>query len=82
MKLLILPGDGIGPEITAATLAVLRAAGERFQLDLALTEEDVGHASLQRHGTTVRDELLDAARAADGLVLGPTSTYEFDPARG
>jgi 3-isopropylmalate dehydrogenase len=83
MKLLVLPGDGIGPEITAATMHVLQAASHRFNLGLDLTQEDVGHASLQRHGTTLRPELLAAARAADGLILGPTATYDFkDPARG
>ena len=59
MHLVVLPGDGIGPEITAATSGVLRVASERFQLDLTLEEHAVGHASLQRFGTTVRPELLD-----------------------
>jgi 3-isopropylmalate dehydrogenase len=83
MRLLVLPGDGIGPEITAATLAVLRAASDRFQLGLEIVEDVVGHASLERHGTTVRPELLDVAKHADGLVLGPTATFDFkDPTRG
>jgi 3-isopropylmalate dehydrogenase len=83
MQLLVLPGDGIGPEITAATLFVLRAASERFRLNLNLIEEPVGHESLRRFGTTVRPELLAAARAADGLILGPTATFDFkDEARG
>jgi len=83
MRLLVLPGDGIGPEITAATLDVLRAADARFGLGLAVTEDVVGHASIERHGTTVRDVLLDTARQADGLVLGPTATAEYkDPTRG
>jgi 3-isopropylmalate dehydrogenase len=83
MRLLVLPGDGIGPEITKATLAVLRAADQRFQLRLDIVEDIVGHASLERYGTTVRGGLLDAAHAADGLVLGPTATYDFkDEAKG
>ena len=77
MQLLVLPGDGIGPEITAATMTVLRAASERFQLGLGLAEQAVGHESLRRHGTTVRPELLATARKADGLVLGPTAAFEF-----
>jgi 3-isopropylmalate dehydrogenase len=83
MQLLVLAGDGIGPEITAATLTVLRAAAARFHLDLALEEDVVGHASLPLYGTTVRPELLDRARAADGLILGPTATFDFkDPTKG
>jgi 3-isopropylmalate dehydrogenase len=83
MRLLVLPGDGIGPEITAATLEVLRAASDRFRLGLDVTEEAVGHESLRRFGTTVRPELLAAAKGADGLVLGPAATFDFkDEARG
>jgi 3-isopropylmalate dehydrogenase len=83
MHIVVLPGDGIGPEITAATTGVLRVASERFQLDLRLEEHAVGHASLQQFGTTVRPGLLDMVRAADGLILGPTATFDFkDEARG
>lgn len=77
MKLLVLPGDGIGPEITAATVAVLRAVSDRFRLDIEMTDDIVGHESLRRHGTTVRPETLEAARKADGFVLGPTAAFEF-----
>ncbi|MGY3124504.1 3-isopropylmalate dehydrogenase [Bradyrhizobium sp. S3.14.4] len=83
MQIVVLPGDGIGPEITTATSGVLRAASERFQLDLRLEEHAVGHASLKLSGTTVRPELLDIVRAADGLILGPTATFDFkDEAHG
>jgi 3-isopropylmalate dehydrogenase len=83
MRLLVLPGDGIGPEITKATVGILHAASQRFGLALELQEEAVGHESLARHGTTVRPELLETARAADGLMLGPTATFDFkNPAKG
>jgi len=83
MRILVLPGDGIGPEITAATLLVLRAAAKRFGLTLEFVEDVVGHESLKRHNTTVRADLLDKARATDGLMLGPTATFEFrDPEKG
>jgi len=83
MRLLVLAGDGIGPEITAATVSVLRAASDRFALGLEFAEDVVGHESLRRFGTTVRPEVLEAARSADGLILGPTATFDFkDEARG
>ena len=83
MRLLVLPGDGIGPEITAAALSVLKTVSGRFRFDLDIIEDVVGHESLRRHGTTVRPELLEAARRADGLMLGPTATFDFkDPSRG
>ncbi len=83
MHIVVLPGDGIGPEITTATTGVLRVASERFQLDLRLEEHTVGHASLQQFGATVRPGLLEAVRGADGLILGPTATFDFkDEAHG
>jgi 3-isopropylmalate dehydrogenase len=83
MRLLVLAGDGIGPEITAATQAVLRAASGRFDLQLHMEEAAVGHAGLRAYGSTIHTDIVEKAREADGIVLGPTSTFEFkDPARG
>jgi 3-isopropylmalate dehydrogenase len=83
MHLLVLPGDGIGPEITAATLAVLRTVSDRFDLHLNIEEAAVGHAGLRAHGSTIHADIVEKARRAEGVVLGPTSTFEFkDPARG
>src|SRR5258708_5402723 len=77
MRIVLLQGDGIGPEIAAATQNVLRAASERFQLNVQIEEHAVGHASLQQFGATVRPGLLETVRSADGLVLGPTATADF-----
>jgi 3-isopropylmalate dehydrogenase len=83
MYLLVLPGDGIGPEITAATLTVLRATSERFGLQLRIEEEEIGHAGLRARGHTIHPAIVERARQADGVVLGPTSTFEFkDPTKG
>jgi isocitrate/isopropylmalate dehydrogenase len=80
MKLLVLPGDGIGPEITAATLAVLDRARSRFALALEWQQDEIGLAALKREGTTLPSRILDSARSVDGVILGPLSTYEY-PAR-
>src|SRR5580658_7797845 len=77
MRMVVLPGDGIGPEISSATTHVLRAASEHFQLNVQIEEHPVGHQSLRQFGTTVRPRLLEIARAADGLILGPTATFDF-----
>ncbi len=83
MNLLVLAGDGIGPEITSATLSVLRAVSERFDLRLRIEEAATGHAGLRAHGHTIHPDIVEKARKADGIVLGPTSTFEFkDPAKG
>src|ERR1700731_2017969 len=77
MRIVVLPGDGIGPEIAAATNCVLRAASERFQLNVQVEEYPVGHQSLEQFGATVRPGLLKIVRSADGLILGPTATFDF-----
>jgi 3-isopropylmalate dehydrogenase len=83
MKIVVIPGDGIGAETMAATVEVLHAASKRYSLELELVDEIAGHASLARHGATVTPELLERVRAADGLMLGPMSTFEFkDEGRG
>jgi 3-isopropylmalate dehydrogenase len=79
LSLLVLPGDGIGPEITAATLHVLAAADRLLGLDLAFEQQIIGHAALRAQGTTFPDAVLAAARAADGVILGPVSHNDYPP---
>ncbi len=83
MKIVVLPGDGIGPETMAATVAVLQAVSKKFDLQLDLQHELAGHDSLKKHGATVTQALLDKVKQADGLMLGPMATYDFkDEAKG
>jgi 3-isopropylmalate dehydrogenase len=77
MRIVVLPGDGIAPEIAAAASNVLHAASGRFGLNLRLEEHPVGHASLRQFGATVRPGLLETVQSADGLILGPTATADF-----
>jgi 3-isopropylmalate dehydrogenase len=80
MKIIVMPGDGIGPEITAATVEVLKLVAERFALDLEYEFHDIGLATLARAGTTFPSAVLEACRNADGIVLGPVSHQDY-PAR-
>ena len=61
MKLLLLPGDGIGPEISEATRSVLESARSRFGFPLEVQPDEIGFPSLERHGTTIRDDLIAVA---------------------
>lgn len=79
LQLLVLEGDGIGPEISAATVAVLSAAAGRFGFDVAFEYRDIGFAAHKTHGTTFPAEVLAAARAADGVILGPVSHADYPP---
>jgi 3-isopropylmalate dehydrogenase len=79
MRVLVLPGDGIGPEISAATLEVLDLVDRRLSLALSFETQEVGLARLKREGTTLPPAVLEAARAADGIVLGPVSNLDYPP---
>ena len=77
MKILVLPGDGIGPEIVEASVNVLKAADAKFKLGLEFDYEDVGFVSLEKHGTTLREEVLQTARGYDGIILGTQSHADY-----
>jgi isocitrate dehydrogenase (NAD+) len=79
VRLVVMEGDGIGPEITAATLAVLRAVDRAFGLRLSFAPVTIGLAALRAQGTTLPDAALEAAKAADGVILGPVSHNDYPP---
>jgi len=70
-------GDGIGPEIVAAAIGVLEAVDARFSLGISCDYEDIGFRSLERFGTTLREEVLEKAKSCDGIVLGPQSHADY-----
>jgi 3-isopropylmalate dehydrogenase len=83
MKIVVIPGDGIGPETMAVATDILQVVSQKFNLNLHLEHELAGHESLKKHGATVTDALLNKVKNADGLMLGPMSTYDFkDEAKG
>lgn len=79
MKLLLLPGDGVGPEIAGATETVLRAAARRCGLLLEIERREIGFPALRASGTTIPDAVIAAAKSADGVVLGPVSHNAYPP---
>src|SRR4051812_11265718 len=79
MKLVVLPGDGIGPEITRVTAAVLDLLNRKFALGLKFETHEIGLASLKSHGSTFPPAVLEACRAADGVVIGPVSHLDYPP---
>jgi 3-isopropylmalate dehydrogenase len=72
-RIVVLPGDGIGPEIVAAARELLGAFGE-FEFD----ERPLGGASIDAHGTALTDEVLDACRSADAVLLGAVGGPRWD----
>ena len=79
LRIAVLPGDGIGPEITAAAVAVLERLDKALGLGLRLETHPVGVAALERHGTTLPDEVEKACRASDGILVGPMDQLAYPP---
>jgi len=72
-RIVVLPGDGIGPEIVAAAREVLDALGE-YSYD----ERLMGGCSIDAHGTALTDEVLDACKGADAVLLGAVGGPKWD----
>ncbi len=79
MNILILEGDGIGPEISAATARVMTRANDVFGLGMKFSSMPIGFAAMEKSKTTFPKETLEAAKAADGTVLGPVSHNDYPP---
>ena len=68
--IVVLPGDGIGPEVTAAAVAVLEAAGRRYGHTFHFETRLIGGAAIDAEGAALSDATLDACRKADAILLG------------
>ncbi len=79
LRFLCLPGDGIGPEITTATRDVLEAVVPLMSRALHVEQMDIGFAALKAHGNTIPQAVIDAAKSADGVILGPVSHNAYPP---
>jgi len=74
-RIVVLPGDGIGPEIVAATRQVLDVVG-----DFEYIEHLIGGASIDEHGVALTDEVVEACRNADAVLLGAVGGPKWDEA--
>jgi 3-isopropylmalate dehydrogenase len=74
MKIAVLAGDGIGPEIVAEAVKVLRA----LALPLELVEAPVGGAAYEAHGHPLPPSTLELAKAADAVLFGAVGDWKYD----
>ena len=77
-KILVLPGDGIGPEVVAETVKVLKAVDQRFGLGLELSEALLGGCAIDATGEPLPAATLEAARASDAILLGAVGGPKWD----
>lgn len=78
LNLLVLPGDGIGTEITAEAVKVLRTVCQQYGHDLSLKLGLIGGASLEMNGTPIAEATLEEARNADAVLLGAVGLPKYD----
>ena len=77
LTIAILNGDGISIEIIPPIVTILNTLNGRLNLNLNFVEHAIGLSLLKRSGTTFTDEILSDAKSADGVILGPVSTYQY-----
>jgi len=85
IRLAVLDGDGIGPEITPATLSVLNAAAKRAGLTIRSKRALIGWKAYEKYGSTLPESTKKVLDAHDGWIVGPTYAGEYpkdDPVRG
>ena len=76
--ILLLPGDGIGPEVIAGASTVLKEVARKFNHSFELPEAIIGAAALRRDLPPLPDATLAAARSADAILLGAVGDPAFD----
>src|ERR1700756_2479321 len=76
--IVLLPGDGIGPEVTRAAAAVLRESAQEFNHQFEFAEDPLGGAAIDATGTPLPNETLEAWRKADAVFLGAVGGPKWD----
>ena len=77
-KVLILPGDNIGPEIVAEAVKVLQRVDEKYSLDISLDYAHLGGAGLDAEGSPCPEQTLVKARESDAILLGAVGGPQWD----
>ena len=77
-NILVLPGDGIGPEIVTEAVKVLNTINEKMNLGLTLEQGLVGGSAYDAHGTPLPEETMEKARTADAILLGAVGGPKWD----
>jgi 3-isopropylmalate dehydrogenase len=76
--IVVLAGDGIGPEVTAEAVRVLQATAERFGHELTFRDHSIGGQSIDAFGSALTDETLGACKSADAVLLGAVGGPKWD----
>lgn len=78
LKIAVLPGDGIGPEITRQSVKVLKAVAERFNHEFTFEEAPVGAAAIDIDGNPLPENTLDLCKSSDAVLFGAIGHPKYD----
>ena len=81
LSILVLPGDGVGPEVVREGCKALEAVVDRFGHRFELAEETVGGAAIDRYGVPIKDETVQQARRSDAVLFGAVGGPKWDDPR-
>lgn len=77
-KLLVLPGDGIGPEVMNEALKISQCISELSGVNFVIEEDEIGGAAYDKYGTPLADETLEKALSSDAVMLGAVGGQKWD----
>ncbi len=77
-KIIILPGDGIGPEIMVEARKVLDKVDEKFKLGLKIEEDCIGGAAVDKYGVPLANSTLELCQGADAVLMGSVGGPQYD----
>jgi len=78
INILLLPGDGVGPEVCREAKKIIQAVSERFSLDIALDEDLIGGASIDKYQTPISNEVILKANSSNAILLGGVGGPKWD----
>ena len=77
-KIALLPGDGIGPEVTDAAIQITQFVAQKFGIELSLSSHLIGGCSYEAHGNPLTDETVQACFDSDVVFLGAVGGYQWE----
>lgn len=78
MKITVLPGDGVGPEVTTEALRVLRAVAHKYDISFETVDAEIGGTAIKNSGSPLPQATIDAFDGADAVLLGAVGDPDFD----
>ncbi|MFA4836949.1 MAG: 3-isopropylmalate dehydrogenase [Dehalococcoidia bacterium] len=81
-SIVVLPGDGVGPEVVSAGVGVLKKVGDKFGHQFDLQYGDIGGISIDNHGSALTNEILEMCKRSDAVLLGAVGGPKWDDPLG